>query len=192
MMVRPASVGDLTELRQHWPPSLLSGMTKRQRQPMNRKKPSLWDVHQHKPVPSRHDIPSGHGSAVVVPDSMVLCVEGDHPGLCGPSPSPAPRRLLCRGQHIGQVFSALDGDTFSLDLCPQNQSVRDRHGCDVVQSTRCPARSPVPCSLIVSLCGSFMTASPPYAESRSVAKRGQDSRADSFTSSVSRRSLPLD
>ena len=26
--VRPASAGDLTVLRQHWPPSLLSGMTK--------------------------------------------------------------------------------------------------------------------------------------------------------------------
>ena len=30
MIVPPASVGDLTELRQKWPPSVLSGMTKRQ------------------------------------------------------------------------------------------------------------------------------------------------------------------
>ena len=29
-IVRPASAGDLTELRQHWPPSLLSGMTQHQ------------------------------------------------------------------------------------------------------------------------------------------------------------------
>ena len=28
--VLPASAGDLTVMRQHWPPSLLSGMTKRQ------------------------------------------------------------------------------------------------------------------------------------------------------------------
>ena len=30
MKVLPTSAGDLTVLRQHWPPSLLSGMTKRQ------------------------------------------------------------------------------------------------------------------------------------------------------------------
>ena len=48
---------------------------------------------------------------------MVLCVEGGRPGLRGPSPAPAPRRLLCEGQHVGKVFSALDGDTFGLDTC---------------------------------------------------------------------------
>ena len=48
---------------------------------------------------------------------MVLCVEGDRPGLHCPSPSPAPRRLHCGGQHIGQVFFAMDGDTFGLGSC---------------------------------------------------------------------------
>ena len=185
MIVRPASAGDLTELRQHWPPSLLSGKTKRQVDMEAQRRECKCQFGNIRPgrCPhcgtyintrlSRQELPSGSRSAVTVPDSMVLCVEGDRPELRGPSPSLTPRRLLCKGQHVGQVFPTLDGDTFGLDLCPQDHSVRDRYGCDVVQLTRCPARSLVPCVSHQSLRGSFMTKLSVFT-----AKLGRESRPD--------------
>ena len=53
-IVRPTSAGDLTALRQHWPLSLLSGMTKYSNTSL-----------------SPHELSSGFRSAVAVPDSMV-------------------------------------------------------------------------------------------------------------------------
>ena len=72
---------------------------------------------------------------------MVLGVEGDRPGLHRPSSPPAPRMLLREGQHVGQVFSTMDGDKCSLDPCFGTQGVRGRHGCDVVMFNMVPGSS---------------------------------------------------
>ena len=93
------------------------------------------------PAPSRDELPFGFGSVVAVPDSMVLGVEGDRPGLHRPSSPPAPRMLLREGQHVGQVFSTMDGDKCSLDPCFGTQGVRSRHGCDVVMFNMVPGSS---------------------------------------------------
>ena len=124
--VLPASAGDLTVMRQHWPPSLLSGMTKHQIDMEAQRRECKHQFGNLRPGKCSH-CGTYINTSLAVPDSMVFCVEGDRPGLRGPSPSPALSRLLCKGQHSGQVFSALDGDTFGLGPCPQAQSVRDRH-----------------------------------------------------------------
>ena len=79
--VLPASAGDFTVLRQHWPPSLLSGMTKHQIEMEAQRRECKHQFGNIRPgqcphcgtyintsLP-RHELLSGFGSAVVVPDS---------------------------------------------------------------------------------------------------------------------------
>ena len=61
---------------------------------------------------------------MALPYPMVVCVEGNRPGLCRAPPSPAPPRLLCGGQQDGQMLSALDCAPCGLDRCLITQSVR--------------------------------------------------------------------
>ena len=64
---------------------------------------------------------------VFAADTMVCCMEGDRPGLCGPSSLPASRGSLGKGQHVGQAFPALDGDSFGLDRRIEAKGVRNRY-----------------------------------------------------------------
>ena len=124
---------------------------------------------------------------------MVLCVEGNHPGLCRSHPSPAPRRFLCGGQQAGQMLSALNCDLCGLDRCIRTQCLRYCNLRDAISSTR--ARLVHRYHRLVhrhhvyadnlphqSLCGSFMAKLSrctrwPSAEARSVAKCSRHSIA---------------
>ena len=100
-IIQPAFAGELTELLQHWPPSLLSVMTKRQVDMEAQRQECKCQFGNLRPgkCPSRHEFPSGFRSAVAVSDSMVICVEGGRSGLRGPSPSP-PLRWIPGDAHI--------------------------------------------------------------------------------------------
>ena len=48
----------------------------------------LWEAHREQHDTTRDDIPSGTGSALVVPGRVVFALERDPPGLCGPKGTP--------------------------------------------------------------------------------------------------------
>ena len=77
----------------------------------------------------------GSGSAMAVPYSMVLCMDGNRPGLYWPPTILPPSRPLCGGQNTGQILSALDCDLCSLDRGLETRSVRHSYGRDAVSST---------------------------------------------------------
>ena len=129
---------------------------------------------------SRHVLSSGFRSAVVVPDSMVLCVEGDRPGLCGPSPSPTLRRLLCKGQNIGQV--SFPSTVTRLAWASPFRAGVSGIATDVMLFRLCDV-APIVCRTRVAsgFVHGELSAFTHQAsvEARSAAKRGRDSSAES-------------